>query len=57
MSVFLGAIKKAEIGDLARVIKLNKSGVILAKDGKYYLVKFANGTSDFFTRKELQIID
>ena len=60
MAIFLGAIKNKksfEIGSLVRVIKTNKSGFILDKDGGEWYVKFPDKTSDFFSSKELQLID
>lgn len=57
MAVFLGAIKRIEIGSLVRVKKTNKSGYVNGKDSGEWFVKFPDKTADFFTSKELQLID
>jgi len=57
MAVLLGAVKRIEIGSLVRVKKTNKSGYVNGKDSGEWYVKFPDKTSDFFSSKELQLID
>ena len=46
---------KAEFGSLVRVVKINKSGVIVGKVGRMWLVTFPNGTSTLHGTSELEI--
>jgi hypothetical protein len=46
--------KGGQIGDSARVIETNKSGVIMEKMGKKYLLKFVDGTEGTYDAKELE---
>ena len=42
------------IGDSARVIAINKSGVIMDKMGKKYLLRFVDGTEGVYEQSELE---
>ena len=46
--------KGGQIGDSARVIETNKSGVIMEKMGKKYLLKFVDGTEGIYEANELE---
>ena len=42
------------IGDSARVIAINKSGVIMEKMDKKYLLRFIDGTEGVYEQSELE---
>lgn len=47
--------EKIQIGSMVRVISINKSGVVLNKLGRQWLVTFPNETSILCLSSELEI--
>jgi hypothetical protein len=45
---------KIQFGSLVRAIKINKSGVVVGKVGRMWLVTFPNGESKLFSSNELE---
>ena len=48
--------KKIELGSMVHVTKLNKSGVVINKLGRHWLVKFIDETSVLFLKSELEVV-
>ena len=50
------AVKKIQVGTTVRVVKLNKSGVVVNQLGRHWLVTFPDGTTTPHSKSELEVI-
>ncbi len=50
-------VKKPKLASLVRVIKLNKSGVVIDMWANKCVVKFVDGTSKICDKSELEVND
>lgn len=49
--------QKIQIGAMVRVVKRNKSGVIVGKLGRHWLVTFPDDTSTLHSTSELELVN
>jgi len=47
--------EKIQFGTMVRVVKLNKSGVVVNQLGRHWLVTFPDGTSTLHSKSELEV--